>query len=117
MNTPFTIQRGETLTFVVEALTGDPTAVSGVLAKMKSVQAGRQTLMPGSDVPVAATLTTTALPATTGFKGGWSLSLSASQTSTLSAGLYLVDASFILAGVTIIDGPILLEVKNSAVAS
>lgn len=117
MNTPFTIQRGETLTFVVEALTGDPTTVSGVIAKMKPVQAGRQTLMPGSEVPVAATFTTTALPATTGFKGGWSLSLSASQTAALNAGLYLVDASLVTAGVTIIDGPILLEVKNSAVGS
>lgn len=117
MNTPFTIQRGETLTFVVEALTGDPTAVSGVVAKMKSVQAGRQNLMPGSDVPVAATFTTTALPATAGFKGGWSLGLSAGQTAALNAGLYLVDATFTVAGNTSIDGPILLEVKNSAVAS
>ena len=117
MSTPFVIRRGETLTFVVEALTGDPLLVSGVSAKMKSVQPGRQTLMPGAEVPLAATFTAASLPATTGFRGGWSLGLSAAQTLALAAGLYLVDASFTVDGNTIIDGPILLEVKNSAVAS
>ena len=117
MNPDYSIQRGETLSLIVEALMGDYLTVSGVAAKMKPVPIGRQTVMPGNEVAVAADLTIATLPPGTGFLGGWSLSLNSGQTAALAPGLYLIDASFTVSGNTIIDGPVLLEVKNSAVAA
>lgn len=117
MTPSFVIQRGETLTLVVEALAGVVADVSGVTAKMKQVQIGRHTVMPGPEVAVAASFTVSVLPAATGFLGGWSFTLNSAQTAALAAGLYLLDASFTVAGSTVIDGPHLLEVKNSAVAA
>lgn len=117
MTPTYTIQRGETVNIVVEALTGAVADVSAVSAKMKRVQIGRHTVMPGAEVAVAATFTPVVIPASADFLGGWSFGLSAVQTAALTAGLYLMDASFTVSGNVIIDGPVLIEVKNSAVAS
>jgi hypothetical protein len=114
MTPDFIVSRGETLNIVISAKTGNPLAVTQVVSKMKKVQIGRQKVMPGDDVPVAATLTVTVLPAATDFLGGWNLALTKVQTAALQPGLYLLDASFDLSSGTIIDGPVLLEVQNSA---
>ncbi len=50
--TPYTFQRGETISLGLDALTGDPLSVSSISAAMKAVAPGR-TSVAGNE-PVAA---------------------------------------------------------------
>lgn len=111
--TPYICKRGSDFTIVIEAFSGDRLAVTAIVAKMKKFKGGGIE-MPGETTPVAAAFVTAALPPSEGFLGGWSLTLPASVTAGLAAGMYLADATLTVAGKDSIDGPVVIEVKNVA---
>lgn len=113
MTPSYQFQRGETLNITVEVERGPISAVSSVRARMKKVKPGRHNIMPGNEVPPIS-LTVTKLEPAEGFNGGWNFSMSPSATRNLAAGLYLVDAVFNFGGQVYIDGPVLIEILNSA---
>ena len=107
--TPYICKRGGTLAIRVEVLTGLMSSITGTpVAKMKAFRKGGALVMPGSDVPVAAALTVTA------GQTGWTLTLPSSVSQTLNAGFYLVDLSYVVSGLTYVDGPVLVEIQNAA---
>lgn len=109
---PYTCKRGGTLVITIEVLTGLMASVTGTpVSKMKAFRKGGQFIMPGDDVPVAASLIVATQPK------GWTLTLPSTVTQALSVGFYLVDLSYVVSGLTYVDGPVLIEIQNAASTS
>ncbi len=110
--TPYTCKRGGTLTIHVKVITGLTASVAGTpIAKMKAFKKGGAPVMPGSDVPVAATLLV--VPTI----DGWDLTLTEDMSQLLTAGIYLLDMVYTVGLRDYVDGPVLVEIKNSASTS
>ena len=100
--TPFTYQRGETISLALDAAEGDPLTVGAVTAQLKAVPPGRNAVPPGA--PVATSFSVSTRAATTDFPAGWTLTISAAASAALTAGSYLADARLeVGTGVVITD--------------
>ena len=100
--TPFTYQRGETISLALDAVEGDPLTVGAVTAQLKAVAPGRTSIPAGAPIAVSFGVSTRA--ATTEFPAGWTLTIPAAASAALSAGSYLADARLeVGTGVVITD--------------
>jgi hypothetical protein len=109
--TPYTFQRGETLTLALDAITGDPLSVTGISAAMKAVPPGRTGV--SQDAPVAATFSITPRTAQGDIPPGWTLTIPAGTSASLSPGAYLADARLEVAGGVIVTEPVAIRIKPS----
>lgn len=110
--TVYTVHCGETATFFVEAVTGDPTIATSPVCKLKSIAAANA---PVPDESVAALLTLT--PVLTGaappIGPGWSITLSAGQTQSLRPGDYVMDFACSIGGSVIATDVVILQLVNA----
>jgi hypothetical protein len=106
--TTYTFQRGETVSLALDAVTGDPLTVSSVTAAMKPVAAGRTMIDPAAAVAATFTVSNRA--------GGWTLTIPAATSATLTAGTYLVDAKLIVAGGVTITEPVAIRMIDAVTA-
>lgn len=109
--TPFSYQRGETISIALDAVTGDPLTVTAISAVMKSVPPGR-TGVPDS-APVAATFSISQRAAVGDIPPGWTLTIDAVTSAMLTAGNYLADARLEVAGGVIMTEPVAIRIKPS----
>lgn len=109
--TPYTFQRGETISIALDAVTGDPHAVTTISAVMKALPIGRTTLP--DDAPVAASFVITPRAAEGENPAGWTLTLAASVSAGLAPGNYLADARLSIAGGVIVTEPVAIRIKPS----
>jgi hypothetical protein len=109
--TPFTFQRGETVSLALDAVTGDPLSVSAITAVLKAVPPGR-TAVPQS-APVAATFAISPRAAAGDIAAGWTLTISAATSATLSPGAYAADARLVVGSGVIVTEPVDIRIKPS----
>jgi hypothetical protein len=109
--TPYTFQRGETLTLALDAITGDPLSVSGISAVMKAVPPGRTGVPDGT--AVAATFAIAPRAAQGDIPPGWTLTIPAATSANLAPGAYLADARLVVAGGVILTEPVAIRIKPS----
>jgi hypothetical protein len=109
--TPFTFQRGETVSLALDAVTGDPLSVTSISAVMKAVPPGRTGVPDGA--PVAATFSVSPRTAQGDIPPGWTLSIAAATSAALSPGAYLADARLEIAGGVIVTEPVAIRIKPS----
>jgi hypothetical protein len=112
--TPYTYQRGETISLALDAVTGDPAQVSAISASMKAVPPGR-TEAPAS-APVSASFAITARPASGNDPAGWTLTIPALVSASLSPGAYVADARLEVAGGVIVTESVAIRLKQSVSA-
>lgn len=86
----YSFARGETISLVLDVISGDAGAVSGVVAKLRPLTPGSARLSPSA--PVAATFTATHHAATGDTLEGWTLEISDETSATVAAGRYVADA-------------------------
>lgn len=108
---PFVYQRGETISLALDAVSGDPLSVSAITAQLKAVPAGRTTI--AANTPIAATFTVTPHAAQGDLPAGWTLTVDAATSTTLTAGAYLADARLVVAGGVIVTEPVSLRLRDS----
>lgn len=109
--TTFTFQRGETVSIALDAVQGDPLAVSSVTAALKPVAAGRTLVDPGA--AVAATFSVSPRTAAGAIPAGWTLTISAAASAGLAAGTYLADAKLVVAGGVTITEPVAIRMIDA----
>jgi hypothetical protein len=109
--TPFTFQRGETVSLALDAVTGDPLSVTSISAVMKAVPPGRTGVPDGA--PVAATFSVSPRTVQGDIPPGWTLSIAAATSAALSPGAYLADARLEIAGGVIVTEPVAIRIKPS----
>lgn len=109
--TPYTFQRGETLSLALDAVTGDPLAVTAIDAVLKAVPPGRTGVQDGA--PVAATFSISPRSALGDIPPGWTLTIAAGISATLAPGAYLADARLTVAGGVIVTEPVAVRIKPS----
>ncbi len=109
--TPFSYQRGETISIALDTVTGDPLTVTAISAVMKSVPPGRTGVPDGA--PVAASFSISPRAAVGDIPPGWTLSIDAMTSSMLTAGNYLADARLEVAGGVIVTEPVAIRIKPS----
>lgn len=112
--TPYVFQRGETISLALDAVTGDPATVTAITAKLKAVPPGRTTVSAAS--PAAATFAIANRPAAGEFPAGWTLTITAAASSTLTPGAYLADARLEVAGGVIVTESVALRIRESVSA-
>ena len=112
--TPYTYQRGETISLALDAVTGDPAQVTAINAAMKAVPPGRSEA-PAS-APVAASFAVTARPAAGDNPAGWTLTVSALASASLSPGSYVADARLEVAGGVIVTESVAIRLRQSVSA-
>lgn len=112
--TPYVFQRGETISLALDALSGDPGAVSAILAKLKAVPPGRANVPPGA--PVAAEFAIASRVAEGEIPAGWTLTIPAAETAALAAGPYLADAKLTVAGGTVVTESVAIRLRESVSA-
>ena len=109
--TPYIFQRGETISLALDAVSGDPTSVSTLTARMKAVPPGR-TSVP-ADSPVIAEFSVSARAAVGEVPPGWTLTLAAAVSALLAPGSYLADARLEIAGGVIVTDSIAIRIRES----
>ena len=109
--TPYIYQRGETISLALDAVSGDPTGVTAITAQVKAVPAGR-TMVPAG-APVAATFVPVARAASGDVPAGWTLTISAATSATLTAGLYQADARLVIAAGVIITDAVSIRIRDA----
>ena len=112
--TPYTFQRGETLSLALDALSGEPLLVSAISAVMKAVAPGRTGV--SAEAPVAAVFTIAPRAAAGDIPSGWTLTIPAAVSATLTAGNYLADARLEIAGGVVITESVAIRLRNSVSA-
>jgi hypothetical protein len=112
--TPYTFQRGETITLALDAVTGDPADVSAISAAMKPVPPGRTEA--SADAPFAASFNVTPRSASGDIPAGWTLSLPALVSASLTPGAYVADARLEVAGGVIVTDSIAIRLRQSVSA-
>jgi len=112
--TPYTFQRGETISIALDAVTGDPLSVTAITAAMKMVPPGRTGVPYGA--PVAASFSVIPRAAQGEVPPGWSLTIPASVSAGLAPGGYLADARLEVAGGVIVTEPVAIRIKSSVSA-
>lgn len=108
---PYIFQRGETISLALDAVTGDPLTVTAISAAMKAVPPGRTGVPDGA--PVAATFSISPRTAAGEIPPGWTLTIDAATSATLTAGNYMADARIEVAGGVIVTEPVALRLKPS----
>jgi|GEM_PF-976994 len=108
-----TFRIGEDISLGLDAVTGDPAAVTAISAKMQPalVSANRVELDPDGAV------ITLAVAPQTPASAGWTLSLAHNQTALLAPGIYGIDARIELSGaIEITDQSAFISLTRAAVA-
>ncbi|MGL5838238.1 MAG: hypothetical protein ACRCY3_07020 [Sphingorhabdus sp.] len=112
--TPYIYQRGETISLALDAVTGDPAQVTTISAAMKPVPPGR------SEAPAAAPFAASFLVAPRAAAGGnppgWTLTIPALVSASLSPGAYVADARLEVAGGVIVTETVAIRLKQSVSA-
>lgn len=108
---PFIFQRGETIVLALDAVTGDPLAVTAIGAVMKAVPPGRTGVPDGA--PVAATFSISLRAAVGDIPPGWTLTIDAATSAALAPGAYLADARLEVAGGMIVTEPVAIRINPS----
>ena len=109
--TPYTFQRGETITLALDAVTGDPAQVTAISAAMKPVPPGRTEA--AADAPFAASFSITPRAASGNIPPGWTLSIPALVSASLVPGAYVADARLEVAGGVIVTDSIAIRIRQS----
>jgi hypothetical protein len=112
--TPYVFQRGETISLALDTVTGDPSGVSAISAKMKAVPPGRTTVP--DTAPVAASFVIVPRPAAGEIPAGWTLTIPASVSATLTVGSYLADAKLDIGTGTIVTDSVAIRLRASVSA-
>lgn len=109
--TPYTFQRGETISLALDAVTGDPAQVTAIVAAMKAVPPGRSEA-PAS-ASVAANFAITPRPAAGAIPPGWTLTVAAPVSASLAPGAYVADARLEAGGGVIVTSSVAIRLKQS----
>ena len=109
--THYTYQRGETISLALDAVTGDPAQIIAISAAMKAVPPGRSEAP--ATAPVAASFAVTARLAMGGDPAGWTLTIPAIVSASLSPGAYVADARLEVAGGVIVTESIAIRLRQS----
>ena len=109
--TPYTYQRGETMSLALDAVTGDPALVKAISAAMKAVPPGRSEAP--ATAPMAASFAVTARLAMGSDPAGWTLTIPAIVSASLSPGAYIADARLEVAGGVIVTESVNIRLKQS----
>ena len=112
--TPYTYQRGETISLALDAVTGDPAQVTAINAAMKMVPPGRSEAP--ANAPVAASFTVAARLASGNDPAGWTLTIPAAVSASLSPGSYVADARLEVAGGVIVTESVAIRLRQSVSA-
>lgn len=108
----YTVHCGETATFFVEAVTGDPTTATSPICKLKAITAANAP-MPDESVAAVLTLTPVLTAAAPPIGPGWLISISSGQSAALSPGYYVADFACSLGGAVIATDPVILQLVNA----
>ncbi len=103
--TPYVFQRGETMTLALEAVSGDVNSVNSITAQMKPLAHGRTHVAP--QTPIAASFLIS--PRAT----GWTLTIPATTSASLTPGSYLADARLEVAGGVIVTESVAIRVREA----
>ena len=112
--TPYTFQRGETVSLALDALAGDALTVTAISAKMKAVAPGRTGV--SASTPVAAVFAIVPRAASGDIAAGWTLTIDAATSTGLAVGNYLADARLQVAGGVVITNAIAIRIVESVSA-
>lgn len=112
--TSYIFQRGETIMLALDAVAGDPAAVTAMTAHMKAVPPGRTCV--DATTPVAAAFSVSSRTAQGAIPAGWTLTIDAAASAELAAGSYLADARLQVAGGVVITESIGLTIRESVSA-
>jgi hypothetical protein len=109
--TPYTFQRGETISLALDAVTGDPLSVTAISAAMKAVAPGRTSVSAGT--PVAAAFAISPRAAQGDIPPGWNLTIDAVTSAALAVGNYLADARLAVGGGVVITESVAIALRES----
>jgi hypothetical protein len=112
--TPYTYQRGETISLALDAAQGDPLTVGSISAGMKAVAPGRTSVSAGT--PLAAAFNITPRGASGDIPAGWTLTIDAATSAGLSVGNYLADARLVVGGGVVITDSVFIAIRESVSA-
>ena len=112
--TPYTYQRGETISLALDAITGDPAQVTAISAAMKAVPPGRSEA--SASASFAASFLVTARAASGDDPAGWTLTIPAIVSTSLSPGAYVADARLEVAGGVIVTDSVAIRLRQSVSA-
>ena len=108
---PYTYQRGETISLALDAVTGDPAIVTAISSAMKPVSPGRSEA--SANAPFAASFAIAARPASGDEPAGWTLTIPALVSASLSPGAYIADARLEAAGGVIVTDSVAIRLRQS----
>lgn len=110
---------GETLSIYLEAVSGDPSTATDLIARLKPVFSA-QGPMPDEAVASVATLGVVEQPTSPGnypdgapIGPGWYVTLTSAVTALLVAGYYATDVAFRIGSETIVTDPVLIQIVPS----
>ena len=112
--TPYTYQRGETISLALDAVTGDSAQITAITAAMKAVPPGRSEAP--VTAPIAASFAVTARSASGNDPAGWTLTIPALVSTSLSPGAYVADARLEVAGGVIVTDSVAIRLRQSVSA-
>jgi hypothetical protein len=112
--TSYIFQRGETITLALDAVAGDPLAVTGITAHMKAVPPGRSGV--AANTPVAAAFSVAPRPMQDALPAGWTLTIDAATSAGLVAGPYLADARLQIGTGVVITEAVAMTIRESVSA-
>jgi hypothetical protein len=111
---PYIYQRGETISLALDAVSGDPLTVTAITAQLKAVPAGR-TMVPAG-APIVATFAPVTRAAAGDIPAGWTLTINAATSASLTAGLYQADARLVVAAGVIITDAVSIRIRDAVTA-
>lgn len=112
--TSYIFQRGETITLALDAVQGDPLAVTGITAHMKAVPPGRSGV--DTNTPVAAAFSVFPRTIQDTLPAGWTLTIDAATSAGLAVGSYLADARLQIGTGVVITEAVALSIRESVSA-
>jgi len=115
----YSLAIGATLCLYLEAVEGDPTLVTPVVAAIKPV-ASEGADVPAESVPAvgAAIITAQSLSPGVNIDGtaigpGFEVTIDAAVSATLAPGLYLMDLAFAVGGLPFVTSPVMIRAVNA----
>lgn len=102
----FEFARGETIGLALDAVEGDPAAVTGVTAALKSVGPGGSVVAGG----LATSFAVSARAASGDDPAGWTLTIDAAASAGLKPGLYRADARLAVGSGVIVTDAVCLRI-------
>jgi hypothetical protein len=112
--TPYTYQRGETISLALDAVSGDPAQITAISAAMKPVSPGRSEA--SANAPFVASFSVSSRPALGEEPAGWTLTIPALVSAGLSPGAYVADARLEVAGGVIVTESVAIRLRQSVSA-